>query len=378
MEDQSTVLEDDKETIEAPEPEDTEAEEADIDESPEETAQKVYDELKAKSDGEEDPQEETHAEPSKPSENTSGQKVEKKEETADDYELASPPERLNPKQRAIYKRASPAMKRILHDVVRDLESGQTKALSYQRAELAQKSQKYRDLDAIMDDWREELAALGHNDVSAIAEMKRLHKALRDPQKKFDEYERLGQQIGYDWSRAGQGSSDTDNLANNPTIKALRDENKQLREMLQPLHNGYVQSVQQTHDSALQEMRSTFIAVAEEVDGAGRLLYPKLSEDPQYFDQRLRPLVVGLMRSDPDLSYGEALKRAYNVAENRQGYPSQSPTRPSPQNNKTTTRPLTVRGKSTSVSDLAPIEEEIDPSESPEETAWKQYRRMARG
>ena len=384
MDDKEPVLD---ETLDnEPEQTETDTDEVNADETPEESARLAIEELqKAGGDGEESaPEEEkTEALPASQDPTKLNSKPDSKKSSEPepnfDREL-EPPERLTPEEKAIFKRSSPAMKRVLHRVVKSLESGHSKALSADRAELSQKTQKYRDLDAILDPYRPELIARGHNEVSAISELLKIHKGLSDPQTRFKTYEDLGRQIGYTGNVGNTSTDGATDISTHPHVKQLEEKINQLQKAVEPIHNNF----RQAHESQAQQvnegLRRNYVAVAEELDNQGRLLYPKLSQESSYFD-KVRPLVVALMQSDPDLMFQEALKEAYNRTEKRNGYLHQNQARPSPRtnNNNRTTPPLSVRGKTTSVSDLSSYDdEEINPNETPEQSARIAIERLQRG
>lgn len=377
-----TVLEDTEETVEeTPGPGEVEHE------SPEESVRLAIEELQKENNGEEDQATEA-PEPVQASTDSTEQVVEpkqaEKEPQTAEIEL-DPPERLNAMQRAVYKRSSPAMKKVFHEVISDLESRSHKAMHAEKAEVMQKQQKYRDLDAVLDPYRKELLARGHSDASAVAELLEIHKGLSNPQTKDKVFEKLGADIGYDWSRAGASNGEVQgDVASHPYVKSLESKILDLQKKIEPVHNHIQSQTQQAQAQTIQEMNQEYANVGAEVDKSGQLAYPKLTQDPQYFDQRLRPLVISLMQSDSNRSFGDAVKMAYNITEGRFGYLQnhQGQTRPSPQQKQNTNRPisppLSVRGKSTQVADLPAYDEDIRPGETPEESVRIAVERLARG
>lgn len=295
----------------------------------------------------------------------------------------NPPERLNAQEKAIFKRSSPAMKRIFHRAIKDLESRSHKAFHTEKAAIETKAAKYRALDDIIDPYLPTFAKIGHTKESAIAELLEIHKGLSNPTTRKAEFEKLGNRIGYDWTQRGGTQTEgqeNDPIAGHPLVKQLIDENKELRKKIDPVYNQVQNQTNQVQQSAIQNMNQQFAAVGQEVDSLGRLAYPKLTQDPAYFE-RLRPLVVGLMQSDPDLDFGSALKEAYNRTEKRNGYlTNQNPAKPSPQKqtNRIISPPLSVRGKTASVSDLPAYDDDVKPGETPEESARIAVERLSRG
>lgn len=384
MDDKEPVLD---ETLDVePEQTETDTDEVNADETPEESARLAIEELqKAGGDGEESAPEEEKAETLPASQDTTKLSLKPDSKKSSEPEInfdkeLEPPERLTPEEKAIFKRSSPAMKRVLHRVVKDIESRSHRALNADRAEISQKVQKYRDLDAILDPYRPELIARGHNEASAISELLKIHKGLSDPQTRFKTYEDLGRQIGYTGNVGNTSTDGATDISSHPYVKQLEEKFNQLQKTVEPIHNNFRQAQESQLSQANERLRSQYVQVAEELDNQGRLLYPKLSQESDYFE-KVRPLVIALWSLDKNREFGDVLKEVYDRAENRSSYLTKNQARPSPRtnNNNRTTPPLSVRGKTTSVSDLSSYDdEEINPNETPEQSARIAIERLQRG
>ncbi len=80
--------------------------------------------------------------------------------------------------------------------------------------------------------------------------------------------------------------------------------------------------QQEEENYINSLTSEFESVRNEIDSAGRYIYPKL-HDANFNSQFVKPLVSKLMETLPELSFGDAVKRAYYTLEGYQQRPVQS-------------------------------------------------------
>lgn len=124
-----------------------------------------------------------------------------------------------------------------------------------------------ELDDIFKDYRDEMALNGVTDAMAIRQLVAAHTLLRkDPASAM---KRLAEQYGIDLKGITEGAAAADPAGESPTVKALRDEVKQLTGQLRTLTGAQDQHQQKAR---LDEVTH----FAEEKDAQGQLMRP-------YFD-----------------------------------------------------------------------------------------------
>ena len=388
MDGESTILETEAEETSEDNTE-TEAPKEEKLESAEESAWKAYEELQKKGgDGEESEEEKEDTPDPAPSVEPKQEKQAKepgkqaKEEEPQEPELNAP-ERLNESEKKLFNQLPKRARRVFHRLVKDMEGRTHKGLQNERAEYNNYNRRYRDLEAIVEPHRGRLAKINHTPESAIAEFLDMHFKLADRTNWRKEAGRLINQLeqahGEKYFQEGGASSSLDSeIEASPVYQTLRQQNDLLRQELdsvkQAIEAPRVQAIQQTNEDLTRRL----VAFAQQVDNEGRLVNPKLTQDPNYFDTRIRPLVVGLMHTDPEVSFEQALTEACNRVEKRNGYMhSQIPAKqPAPKSN---INNLSMRGKSVSLAGgLSEMRGPVNPHESAEETAWREYNRLIRG
>lgn len=366
VEDTAEILQDAKE-IEANDPKSNESVEESI-------AEVLKDIGKEKSDGNEDPKEEkVDQEVDKPKlelkEKSAPQ--EKKSSKSEPEEPLYAPERFSLENKQAFNRLPADLKKEVQRMVKDTEGAMTRAT--QEAARARDESKY--LREVAEPYAKEFGRLGMTLPQGIASLLSAHAALTDPKTSKQAYVALGKDLGFDVSgletEEGQAS-----LSNHPDIISLKEENKRLREMIEPVHNGVIESKKQK-DSALEdEIFTELNSVKFETDSSGKFVNPKLHDDA--FLQAWNPLVSALVRTDPTVkTYREAGKKAYDLLTGRSS--SQSNQTRIPQKNIAVSAAGSVRGRvipasgGQSVSDTP-----ITANETPEQSARIALEELRRG
>lgn len=105
-------------------------------------------------------------------------------------------------------------------------------------------------------------------------------------------------------------------------KVQREADPLLQETLNRVQNveKFVNSAKQTQQSyqnqqLAQSIDNAFVDLRDLENGAGKYMYPDL-HDPEFVKREIEPLVLGLARANPNLSWDENIKRSYIAAGGR--------------------------------------------------------------
>lgn len=194
-----------------------------------------------------------------------------------------------------------------------------------------------------------LAEQGFTESSLVSSLIATHQQLTNDTTKLQTWLNIGKQIGIEDAdiqqirEAYQGQQ--------PTAKQPPQVNPQNDAMQRELDQLKSELVQQKSAPIVKEME----AVRNEKDATtGNFLFPELFDAA--FLERAKPLVSALVETVPELSYGEALKRAHSQLTGRsipQGNFNQQNQTKLPNNNNAPARAVSaavsVRGKSAPVS-----------------------------
>lgn len=314
-------------------------------ESARETAARVLSELQEETESD-DAESELATKKAKPQSEQNGTEGQK---NSPEYFEIDPPARFKVEHKQVFNKLPDDLKKATSQMIRDQESAFTKAM--QKA-----SQKEKEAASIIEAVRPyyvthpELADAGMTESQFAARLIAAHTNLTstDQATRLNTFASIGEQIGLDREILGQilnlatdSGNGKSNLSNDPTIAALQKEINDLKSERDQAKN-LQQSTQVS--GILAQMKQ----VRDATDANGNYLYPKL-HDGEYLE-RLKPLVSALKGASPNIGYGEALKRAYAIAENQDGVSNQvNQTGLSAQTNNQTLRATTaaksVRGRS---------------------------------
>ena len=212
----------------------------------------------------------------------------------------------------------------------------------------------------------ELAENGVTESAFIAALVGAHQKLTNPKTDKATIEQLARDRGYrikfvgedgtEAAGAGGGSGD---ISNHPDVIALRNELNHVKNHL---------STQAVHEAA-KPILSEMQAVQAEKDSFGRFTYPELQDGG--FIEFLRPRISELVRTQPGLSYGDALRKAVIEKREALGYSSmtnQIRSQSSEINNRAVSAANTVRGRIAPAVRPAITNDEIPKNETPEQSA----------
>ena len=284
-------------------------------------------------------------------------------EVEDDVE---PPIRLSDEARNAFKAWPKKAKKEFSAAVKNLEGAYNR--SNQEAVKAKKEAEHL-VQAVRPYYtsKPELASKGISEAQMITALVGNHQLLThdDVNVRRAKYLAIGKSIGLvdDDGQMVDTSDGSSSGVNSAVIKEAINSTLQTR--LAPIES-FLESQQRGQqekaaDAAVAEIKS----VMEERDGSGRLMYPEL-QDSEFHMQQVKPLVVGLVRSIPDLSWGQAARMAVQHFRLKNGKSSQSnPTR-LPTNNEShreraAEAGVSARGKaagSSSVESLTPLQQRI--------------------
>lgn len=238
----------------------------------------------------------------------------KKEGEQIDEEDIRPPEFLEPKHKALLtKLPDKELKKGLVNLVKHYEATKTRvtqAVAAERKEIAS------IIDAVkpyVDQFTERNLTPSQGIGQLLVANKKLINT-KDPETQVDEVVRIiqGCQIDPDAVYAKLTGAETTkgtkkiDLSNDPIIKELREENKRLREIIEPVHNERKQSEDVVYKTTKEKLES----VQLETDQDGNYIRPELAEDAEFLEI-WKPLVSRFVKKE-GLDWDEAGKRAYQT------------------------------------------------------------------
>lgn len=322
------------------------AEEAAKPESTEETIRKVYEQLEKgeqqeiadnaekAANSKETATEEEATEQAETAASTE-EDSEKQAKNEQEEEQIAPPERWTAKAKEWFRAQPKEAQREFARATADMEAQTTKIWQNLRRQEA----KYKEIDQVIEHYAHDLHSKGITHQQAIAEFFAANRAL--DQEPVAALARIMQAKGVTPDQIAE------HLKGGGTKAApVNPEIHQLRSTVEELNNWKQEQLQTVQARAVQAIAQEFAAVRDEVDATGRYKYPKLHEPEQ--TDALKPLVRGIRESQPDLPWGDALRKAYEI---RFGTPSATPAarlqapQNSTQQNNSRARTVAVAGKS---------------------------------
>lgn len=282
-----------------------------------------------------------------------------------------PPARFSAQEKEFFARLPKGIKKGLNRMVREHEGQMTRALQ----EYSNGVQQVRGIMEAVQPYAAQWGERGFTVPSAIAALAAANQKLSNPETAVSEWLKLGKDIGIDTSAfEGQEAQNghVPDISQHPQFQALQQELNQVKSL-----TGSWQ--QQQFQATVSDIVSELEAVRDEVDGSGHYRYPKL-HDPAFLET-VKPLVLALRGTVPNMTYGEAMKRAYYSIEGQAGTSSQL-TQPSlPASPQTQQRALnaavSVRGRVAQPNTNAMAVPENVPN-SVRDTVRMAYEQLARG
>jgi len=330
-EDVSAVQEEpiDDEALEVDDVEDEELEDDDTsNETARETAERVLKDLQEEDNGESSPENEEV-------ENKVQDKEVLEPEPEVDYDA---PSRFTPTQKAVFKRASPQMKRALADLVSNTESAFTKGMT---KVAAREKEASHVVEAVRPYYTQhpELAENGYSESSFISGLVAVHQKLSNPQTARAEIIRIARDNGMG-DLINEETAIESGAMLTPEMQALQNQNNELSSKVDSLTTAERQR-------ELAPVVNQYEQVRQLKDASGQLMYPELYDDA-FLDQA-KPLVEAFVKTVPGITAGEALLRAHARLTGRNGdFGNNQPTRLPTTDNKTlqraTSANVSVRGK----------------------------------
>lgn len=292
-------------------------------------------------------------------------------------DINQPPSRLTAQQKQAFNKLPPELKTAFNDMVTGTQSTWTKAMQRMTSATKDAEHLVRAVRPYLQANPEYMRA-GYDEARLVTELIGTHAALADPKTALDTYLTIGRQIGIDEDSlgslaAGYGKSDSGHvdIESHPKFK-------ELQEKLNSVTSRIDSEREREFSTTVTAIRTEMEAVRDQVDAAGNYIYPELHSDD--FLEAAKPLVQALVRTVPNLSYGDALKRAHSVMTGRTPAQANQTRLPAGSvNNRTSTAAVSVRGRisapTVSGGDLEPPPEAL---KSPRDTATWAYNQLRRG
>lgn len=226
-----------------------------------------------------------------------------------DSENIAPPQRWSAESKEWFNKLPPQAKKEFAKAAREQEAYFTNVAQ----QLAAVRKEYQELDEITKVYGPTLHERGLSVTQAIREFFAANHALEKEPVAALKRIMAAKGVTVDQLRDGDEPSGKPSKAENEQIALLRSELEQLK-LKEYERESY------TREQAVTSIADEFSQVRDQQDGQGRYLYPKMHEPG--FMQGLKPLVIALRESHPEISWGEALKRAYHFREGTPAYTQQ--------------------------------------------------------
>lgn len=299
-------------------------------------------------------------------ESTERASSDKKDKGGVEDEDVEPPIRLSAEAKTAFKSWPKKAKQEFSTAVKNLEGAYNR--SNQEAVHAKKEAEHV-LQAVRPYYtsKPELASKGISEAQMITALVGNHQLLThdDVNVRRAKYIAIGKSIGL-VDNDGQFVDAPDRSSTGASSAAITEAiNSTLQTRLAPIES-FLESQrrgqqEKAADAAVAEIKS----VMEEKDGSGRLLYPEL-QDSEFHMQQVKPLVVGLVRSIPDLSWGQAARMAVQHfrlknGKSNQSNPTRLPTNNESHRERAAEAGVSARGKAaggSSVESLTPLQQRI--------------------
>jgi hypothetical protein len=284
------------------------------------------------------------------------------QQVVEDYAV---PNRLSPTEKELFNKLPKKFKPAVARMFKDHEALQTRT----QQDFAKHTGEAKHIvEAVRPYYvsHPELAENGVTESAFIAALVGAHQKLTNPKTDKATIEQLARDRGYrikfvreDGTEAAGASGVSGDISNHPDFVALRNELNHVKSHI---------STQAIHEAA-RPILSEMQAVQAEKDSFGRFTYPELQDGG--FIEFLRPRISELVRTQPGLSYGDALRKA--VIEKREalgysGMTNQIRSQSSEITNRAVSAANTVRGRIAPVVKPAITNDEIPKNETPEQSA----------
>lgn len=351
-------------------------------ETPEQSVREALKELQEGADhggeGEEAPQvEEPIQEQPQPEKVTKGRKA-KEAQAGEPAEDTSPPQRLNAADKETFNKLPARLKMATARMFKEIEALNTRTQQEGQRWI---SESRHIVEAVRPYYvsHPELAESGVTEGQLVAALIGAHAKLTNPKTDKAALQKLAADRGYkiqflnEEGQAQTQESGAPNILENPYVQAMQARLDQLESRVGQFDEA---QVSQASHSIIAEMS----AVRDEKDQFGRYRYPEMHE-PDFFE-RAKPLVSALVGTIPNLSYAEALKRAYasmtgkpignSDQANQARFPSTNT------QNRAVSAAVTVRGRSAPPMSYPASDTQVSANETPEQSARIALEELRRG
>jgi hypothetical protein len=237
---------------------------------------------------------------------------------ADNQEGWSVPSRLSDEEKKIFNAMPQELKPAVARMFKQHEALMTKT-QMEAKRLIDENQQFTE---VVKKWTPQFRGRNLNPVEAFEGLAKAHAKLTDPNPttRKTKWLEIGASIGIEPEiltslKEETGLPDTAGISAAPEVRALQDKIASLESTL----SGFLNKQQESEIAPVVEEGR---AIANEVDNFGQYLYPEL-RDATILNTRVRPLVSAMAQAIPDLSYGDALRRAVAIIRGESGNLNQS-------------------------------------------------------
>ena len=301
---------------------------------------------------------------------TTGKQKSKDEDLDEDLD---PPIRLTADAKQAFKKWPKRAKIEFSTAVRQMEGKFTQVTQ----EAAREKAEARHITEAVRPYyvsKPELAAKGITEAQVVSGLVGSHQLLThdDINVRRQKLIEIGQSIGVINERGQLLDTEqtTNGTVNNSAIENII--NNTLQQRLAPVES-YIESQNRIkNNQVVSSITNEIQTVMNETDSFGNYNYPEL-HDKVYHGQQVKPLVAGLVRSRPGLSYGQATKMAVHSLRALNGQSNTSNPTGLPTNNQHNKRAaeagVSARGKTTTALRTEDIPDEAIQGDAMQTARW---------
>lgn len=299
-------------------------------------------------------------------------KTSKTKEARFDPELL-PPDQLKLEHKELFNKLPENLRRETNRLIKGMQAEMTRA----QQESAKTVKDWSGLEEAVRPFAQEFGRMGLTVPQGVVTLLSAHSALTNPKTSLQAYIALGKDLGHDTSSLESQSEEAGNisLSQNPEFRAMQEENKRLREMVEPLHNGVKQSQEQRDNAIVESITTELQSVINKMDGSGRYANPKLHE-PEFLEA-WKQLTAAIARTDKSVkSWAEAGQVAHDRMLGKSS--SNGSVQPSSRNNRSVSAAISTRGRNVAPVVMAQEEADVPMNETPEQSARAALAELRRG
>lgn len=219
-----------------------------------------------------------------------------------------PPQRLTLEQKELFNKLPKKMKGVFKEAINQMESDYAEKMGFVNTKLRENDAINEVIGRYMNKWG---GSYGMTPSQVFASLAAAQDRLTDPDigNRKEAFAEL-------FLKSGLTAQDFVDILQGAGVNVPQQQNNAqpvLTEQDRMRQNWIDTQMSASFDNLKESIADEIRSVRESVGPNGNYLYPKL-HDNQYLLQRVKPLVSAIVSATPDISYGEAVRRAYITLE----------------------------------------------------------------